>query len=315
MAWLPGAIRKEVTRHRTPIELIGGQYRGVVYHIAASEGASLFNYFNQPGNPTSHFYVRYDGTVEQYVDTRYRAPAQLDGNPTLISIETQGGTADTPNQPNSCDQQQWTTSQREALAQITAWLHGINGMPLIPMTSSRSESRGVGYHRLGVDPYRVNGGERWSTAYGKACPCEDRIMSIPGIITRAQAIAEGDMPLTQQDVDAVVAGVWGKLMGDVPASTIMVRLNPGTDGMDASIREESWNKQTTSTIDGSAISVLDLLRQVHGDTKITRQSMPSAEQIAAAVWAAAPPGGTGDLTFDDIVNAVKKAFREGSETP
>src|SRR6266508_4205161 len=96
MAWLDGAIRKEVTRHRT----LMARYDAVVNHIAVSDGASLFNYFNTPGNPTSHFYIRKAGSLgpnagmadyEQYVDTDFRAPAQLEGNHRCISIETQGG--------------------------------------------------------------------------------------------------------------------------------------------------------------------------------------------------------------------------------
>ena len=35
MAWFPGCIRKEVTRHRTPM----ARYRGICNHVAATEAA------------------------------------------------------------------------------------------------------------------------------------------------------------------------------------------------------------------------------------------------------------------------------------
>lgn len=174
MAWFPGAIRKVVTRHRTPIT----RHRGVCLHVAVSEAASLFGYFNQPGNPTSHFYVRRDGTAEQYVDTQLRAPAQLEGNPTMIGIETQGGVLNP-------DTERWTPDQVNTLANLARWCHDVHGIPLVAMPDSRPERTGIGWHRLGIDPWRVDGGERWSEHYGKICPGAGKIAQIPNIITLA----------------------------------------------------------------------------------------------------------------------------------
>jgi hypothetical protein len=181
MAWFPGAIRKVVARHRTPM----ARYRGVCNHVAVSEAASLFGYFNQPGNPTSHFYVRRDGTVEQYVDTQFRAPAQLEGNSSMIGIETQGGVRNVDTEP-------WTESQVDALARIAAWANRVHGIPLVRMPDSLPSTRGIGYHRLGVDPWRVSGGERWSQSYGKVCPGAGKIAQIPRIIALARQGGQGD---------------------------------------------------------------------------------------------------------------------------
>src|SRR6266508_4058674 len=197
MAWYPGAIRKEVTRHRTPM----ARYRGVCNHVAVSEAASLFGYFNEPGNPTSHFYVRKSGVVEQYVSTAYRAPAQLEGNSSMISIETQGGVTHLETEP-------WTEAQLQTLAGIAHWAHQLHGVPLVRMTGSRPETRGIGYHRLGIDPWRVDGGERWSKAYGKVCPGNAKIAQIPEIIARAKGSAEGDdgtMAWTDAQIAATLA--------------------------------------------------------------------------------------------------------------
>jgi N-acetylmuramoyl-L-alanine amidase len=198
MAWFPGAIRKVVARHRTPM----ASHRGVCNHVAVSEAASLFNYFNQPGNPTSHFYVRRDGTVEQYVDTQFRAPANLEGNASLISIETQGGV-------RNVDSETWTADQVAALAEIARWTNQVHGIPLVQMANSLPGTRGIGYHRLGIDPWRVSGGERWSQSYGKICPGAGKIAQIPRIISRARELGEGDgtMAWTDAQIASAVANL------------------------------------------------------------------------------------------------------------
>ncbi len=219
MAILPGAIVKIVARHDTPRTW----ERGTCLHIAVSDGLSLFNYFNQAGNPTSHGYVRKTGSTpavavgtplcpvmadfEQYVDTIYRAPAQLEGNPTLISWETQGGVGADLDAG-------WTPAQCERLAWLLAQCNKIHGTPLEAMPNSLPKSTGTGYHRLGVDPWRVDGGEHWSTSYGKVCPGSARMAQIPSIISRARQLvappsAEDiiDMATQAEVAQAVEAGI------------------------------------------------------------------------------------------------------------
>ncbi len=180
MAWMPGALRKEIAKFRTPLLI----RRGVCLHVAVSEGSSLYGYFSN-ASVCSHFYVRKDGTIEQYVDTKYQAPANLQGNKSLISVETQGGVRNADTEP-------WTAAQVEALAKICAWASKTHGIPLIQMPNSKPSSVGVGYHKLGVDPYRVDGGERWSNAYGKVCPGGGKIKQIPQVVNRARQILAGD---------------------------------------------------------------------------------------------------------------------------
>jgi hypothetical protein len=292
VARFPGAIFKEVTRHRT----LMSRHRGICKHIAVSEAASLFNYFNQPGNPTSHFYVRYDGDVEQYVDTRYRAPANLEGNPSLISIETQGGVQ---------SGQIWTPAQLETLAQIDAWTHAVHGVPLQLMPNSRPEHEGICFHRQGVDPYRVSGGELWSSAYGKTCPEPQRIAQIPHIITRATAIAAGeDMDLTPQNLTDIANAVWNRAIGSDPASTIMVRLNPGPAGIAAAVAAESaarvWNYMTKSAVDASDQSALTLLRWAH--LAALQDTVP--EDVLAQLDAIQTTQGEEDAQTDRIETAI-----------
>ena len=58
-------------------------------HTAVSNASSLYDYFSGAGlGLGSHFYLRKDGVVEQYVDTKYRAAADAQGNPDTLSIDT-----------------------------------------------------------------------------------------------------------------------------------------------------------------------------------------------------------------------------------
>jgi len=200
--WMPGVIRKEVTRHRTRMTA-----RRFVFHAAVSGSSSLFDFFNQPGNPTSHFYVRADGTIEQYVNTDYQAPAQLEGNHDCASVESQDMADGFPAWSGS-DVPAWSVSQVAALARIAAWVASMHQIPLLTLPDSRNGRTGYGYHRLGVDPWRVAGGELWSKSYGKVCPGNNRIAQIPQVIARAQQIVGGDDDMTPDQAQTLANIAW-----------------------------------------------------------------------------------------------------------
>lgn len=183
--WYPGAIRKEIRKFRTPIRT---QSRAFILHVAVSEADSLYGYFSGAA-VCSHFYVRKDGTVEQYVDTKYQAPANLYANSTAISVETEGGVRNANVEP-------WTAAQLESLAKISKWLNETHDIPLQVMKDSRPTTRGIGYHRLGVNPYRVSGGELWSSAYGKICPGLGKINQVDDIVAMSKGIAIPSRPVT-----------------------------------------------------------------------------------------------------------------------
>lgn len=201
MARFPGAIWKPITADKDRKRLT--IYNRMNLHVAVSETSSLHGYFNQRGVVDSHFYVRRDGTVEQYVDTAYRAYADLEGNDATISVETQGMGGGT-----------WTPEQRESLARLFAWAVKTHGIARKLATSSApgDASRGLSWHRLGVPhrgTYSHNGvvvKQLTSTAPGylqsrnhiwfsgvvaKACPGDDRIPQVPGIFRRAEEILDG----------------------------------------------------------------------------------------------------------------------------
>lgn len=187
MAIMPGALTdKLLTTYRVPMD----RYDGVVLHVAVSESA----YPSYAPGTAAHFYVRKDGTICQQIDTRYRAGTAYEGNKRLIGVETQGGVKNPNGEP-------WTDAQVEALARLCAWASGEHGIPLVAMPNSRSTSRGIAYHRQGIDgnfgsyayPGRVVGGELWSHSRGKICPGDGKIAAIPEIVRRAKVIEVGNV--------------------------------------------------------------------------------------------------------------------------
>lgn len=199
MARMPGAIWRPLTTDKSRWRLVPLR---VNLHVAVSEAASLFGYFNGArSRPDSHFYVRRDGTIEQYVDTALVAYADLEGNGSTISVETQGGVTATQTQP-------WTTAQLESLARIYAWAIKTHNIARRIADDSRpgKSSHGLSWHRLGCDGNfpgrplhgRVAGGRKYSRAFGKVCPGDAKIRQIPTIYSRAVALLDGAAPTPER---------------------------------------------------------------------------------------------------------------------
>lgn len=154
----------------------------------------------------AHFSVKADGTIMQSRDTRFRSGANLDGNRRVIAVENEDhgdafGTWDTN---NGHAVPALTDAQVEANAAILKWAHETHGIPLQLCSDSRPTSRGLAYHRQGIDgnflaegytfPGRVDGGEIWTTSPGKVCPGDRRIAQLPDILRIATEGA--DVPWT-----------------------------------------------------------------------------------------------------------------------
>lgn len=169
MATYPHAVQKRISRNH------GGKRkstRAVVFHVDAGGASSLFGWFNNPkSSASSHFYVRYDGVVEQYLDTDLIAWTQRDGNATCIGIETQGK-----------GEGSWTPAQLASLVALTRWLCDLYGIGKVDMVTSRASARGIGMHRYGIDPWRASGGQVWG-GRGKVCPGDDRVRQFPSVVS------------------------------------------------------------------------------------------------------------------------------------
>lgn len=171
----------------------------VTLHVAAVETKTLYGGFNREGAPDSHVYVRYDGSIEQYVEDHYWAFADLEGNDASFSVESQG-----------LGDGSWSDAQVESIAQIYAWQVATRGVPLRMATDSKvgESSHGLAWHRLGVDgnfpalPSPLagreerGGGMHWSKSFGKVCPGEKRILQIPAVFSRAAEIVLGTVPVS-----------------------------------------------------------------------------------------------------------------------
>jgi hypothetical protein len=145
----------------------------------------------------AHFSVHSDGRIEQSRDTRYQSAANLDGNHRVIAIENEDMGGPFPNWGGDGRRvPPLTDAQVEANARILRWAHETHGIPLQLCPNSKPGSRGLAYHRQGIDgnfgsfeyPGRVAGGEVWTEHFGKVCPGDARIAQLPDILR----LAKGD---------------------------------------------------------------------------------------------------------------------------
>src|SRR5690606_20286001 len=143
----------------------------------------------------AHFSTSGGGTIWQSRDTKYRSAANLNGNHRIIAIENADHGAGFPKWSGD-NVPPFTPQQIESIAKICAWAHKTHGIPLVACPNSKPGSRGIAYHRQGIDGNfsgykyggRVPGGEVWTESYGKVCPGDKRIAQIPQIIARAREI-------------------------------------------------------------------------------------------------------------------------------
>lgn len=161
--------------------------RKIVHHTAVdgTNTTTLFDWFNSPGAQgcESHFYVRQDGTVEQYMDTNTRADAQWDANVDAISIETWDGRASSggPAIP-------WTDPQLQALIALDRWLcdtHPTIDRVLCPSATGS----GLGWHNQYFE---------WAKD-GHDCPGQPRIDQLVGTIIPALTMTPAPPAPTEED--------------------------------------------------------------------------------------------------------------------
>ncbi|PXA76877.1 N-acetylmuramoyl-L-alanine amidase [Auritidibacter sp. NML100628] len=164
-------------------------------HVTASENPSAWGFQIPEGGPLIHFHVAKDGTVEQYVDTQYRAGSDLEGNPDTISIESQGG-VEAPNE------EPWTEQQVTSITALLDWIlanHDSIPLKLAEDSIPGESSHGISWHRLGiphadgigVEGWLQEGGLRYSEDVGKVCPGTVKIEQIPGIY---ESLNSGGVP-------------------------------------------------------------------------------------------------------------------------
>lgn len=287
MARFPGAIWKPITASK-------GRQRLTVYnrmnlHVAVSEGSSLHGYFNKSGIPDSHFYVRRDGTVEQYVDTAYQAFADLEGNDATISVETQGMGPGV-----------WTPEQLASLVDLYVWAVWTHGLARRMATSSKpgESSRGLSWHRLGCDGSfpalpsilagrgQRGGGMHYSKSAGKVCPGDDRIKQIPSIFARAEVILGGaSKPTTPQQEEPDMDATQAAQLSTVHA----VLTRKLTDGQGATTPDQIWQRN------------LDVARRTLAALTATNVALSAAVETLSKSAGVDP---------QDVLETVERTVRE-----
>lgn len=202
MAWMPNAVHKNIRPGSSDpaIDVVG-----VILHIAVSEGKSLFDYFNgRSGGIESHFYIRRDGTIEQYRSTGYEADANYKANSFYqggrrkgyVSVETQGmGHGD------------WTAAQMRSIKRLISWVHAEHDIPL--RKAHTPFGGGVGYHSL--HPWV------W-TPVAKSCPGPDRIRQFNNDILPwlANGAKERDINMDRKELIQILDERFGDLKIDDP---------------------------------------------------------------------------------------------------
>lgn len=181
MALYPAALKRLIPPGSNDPRITATQ---VILHVAVSEQASLYDYFaRRSGGIESHFYIRRDGTVEQYRDTGWQADANYSANVRAISVETQGMAAG-----------EWTPEQLAAIEALLTWAHEVHGIPLRKCPAD--DAPGVGYH----SQFRT-----WSPV-AKSCPGPDRIKQFDRVLVPWMSQPEGD-DMTPEDIQKIAAAV------------------------------------------------------------------------------------------------------------
>jgi hypothetical protein len=161
LPWYPAADRRNIPpgTNDPPINP-----RIAILHVDAGNAETLYHYFNGPsGGVESHFFVKKDGTVEQYRDTDYQADANLEANDYAVSIETQGfGSGE------------WTDDQLAAIKKLLVWINHVHPAVRLQKCSGPAGT-GVGYH------VQFGAPGPWAPV-AKSCPGPDRVKQYNQVI-------------------------------------------------------------------------------------------------------------------------------------
>lgn len=167
MPLIDGVAHKLFGGHDGPMSA----HLGVVLHVNASNG-NLDNWVRDQSHQVScHLQVYKSGAGTQYVDLQYASWCQMSGNPTYISVETEGE----PTEP-------LTAQQVHRIADAYAQIHKLYSIPLV--LAEHVGERGFGWHGMG--------GDAWGGHFG--CPGDRRKAQRRQILRLAQDILDGKSP-------------------------------------------------------------------------------------------------------------------------
>lgn len=152
MARYPAAVWRPIPENDTAARITP---RVAILHSAAVAIDTLYHSFRRTENTLeSHFFVKKDGVVEQYMDTTRQADANRFANPFAVAIETEDN--------GDPDHDEWTHEQLDAIDALLRWLHEVHPA-IVLKRCDRWDGAGVGYHTMWGAP------SRW-TPVVKTCP-------------------------------------------------------------------------------------------------------------------------------------------------
>lgn len=161
---------------------------GLVLHVRDGLGDSLHDFFDGPSDGIeSHWYIRFDGVIEQYRDTRFEADANFEGNSFmrggklcgLLSVETEGLAAG-----------KWTDDQMVSLKWLMRQIHEREKVPL--QVCPGPFDPGFGYHIMFGTP------GPWTPSV-KSCPGPERIQQFK---TELVPWLKAGAPIEEDDMSA-----------------------------------------------------------------------------------------------------------------
>lgn len=289
---IAGTVWRPLSSHQTQAKM--SRHDIICLHTMVGYLKSTDTLFKQNGftGVESHFGVGgiwgpdqeagLDGVVYQWQDTTYRADANLDGNHRLISIET----AD--NAPKlASDIKPWTAKQVRAIIKLVAALCQRYDIPAELVPDSKPNRRGIAYHRQGINPWRVSGGELWSSARGKECPGDKRIAQIksviiPGVrnVLAGKDIEEDgvawndDHHLTETD-----AKIYGQKEGELRSESAFIRYPPGVERLRQEMKQA--NKTLTALIGAQNATISALTAALQSGGSLTEAQAQAAARSGA----------------------------------
>lgn len=173
--------------------------RFINHHTMVGTLAGTESYFSGSGRPYSHFGLGGNGELRQWQDLRYRAASDLQGNAWSISWETADhGSPFAPWSGSNVPAR--TDAQLEMKAKTDAWLCLRFGIPAVDVQNSAPIPDGLSVHRYGIDPWRITGGLRYSSSYGKVCPGDRRIHQFKKeLVPEVQRLVKGVKPAPEPE--------------------------------------------------------------------------------------------------------------------
>jgi len=195
MALYPAAVKRLLPENKTQTKIKPTQ---VILHSAvdAPGPTSLYPYFARVDvNLESHFFVKLDGVVEQYMDTTVRGDANYHAN--LRSDGTGAISIETEDEGNP-NQRPWTTAQIKAIKALIEWIWETHP-GVAKSVCGATDDPGIGYHSMWGAP------SAWTPVPGKTCPGTIRIeqwhiIFVPWI----RSYEEDDLAFTKAELTEIV---------------------------------------------------------------------------------------------------------------